>query len=48
MNERNSKNPQDHEDLGESPTMEYVRELVRNLDPEINIMDPDDAPTVKI
>jgi hypothetical protein len=45
MNDR--KAAQEHDDL-DSPTMEYVRELVAKLDPEIFHVDPEDAPTAKL
>jgi hypothetical protein len=38
----------DTEEFEASPTIEYVKGLLRNLDPAIIEMDPDDAPTVQM
>jgi hypothetical protein len=38
----------DTEEFDASPTIEYVKGLLRNLDPAIIEMDPDDAPTVQM
>lgn len=48
MSDRKTSPGNEVDELGESRTMEYVRELVANLDPEILQIDPEDAPTIKL